>query len=167
MTIKAKPTPYNGHHFRSRLEARWAVFYDELGIKWVYEPETFEFPDGTLYLPDFYLPGIGAYVEIKPAYPTPDEIRKAELLSRFGEVTVRIFYGLPREYGEVRITGVDIGPGPRPLVFDVSCSGNQYRGWGLLANKQSTEDEALRLGILAANKAASARFEFGESGATL
>lgn len=37
--IKAKETEYNGYRFRSRLEARWAVFFDVLGIKYEYEPE--------------------------------------------------------------------------------------------------------------------------------
>ena len=31
-TIKPIETVYNGYRFRSRLEARWAVFFDALGI---------------------------------------------------------------------------------------------------------------------------------------
>ena len=58
-------TEYDGYRFRSRLEARWAVFFDCMGIEFDYEPEGFEF-DGTRYLPDFYLPEFGVYVEIKP-----------------------------------------------------------------------------------------------------
>ena len=53
--IKAIETRYKGYRFRSRLEARWAVFFDALGIKWEYEPEGFDF-DGERYLPDFFLP---------------------------------------------------------------------------------------------------------------
>lgn len=53
MGIKAIETIYNGYKFRSRLEARWAVFFDALGIKYEYEPEGYELPDGTKYLPDF------------------------------------------------------------------------------------------------------------------
>ena len=45
--IKAIETEYSGHKFRSRLEARWAVFFDSLGIKWEYEPEGFETDAGT------------------------------------------------------------------------------------------------------------------------
>ena len=56
--VKAIETEYAGCKFRSRLEARWAVFFDEAGIKWVYEPEGFVLKDGTKYLPDFYLPNI-------------------------------------------------------------------------------------------------------------
>ncbi len=39
MEIKAIDTVYNGYKFRSRLEARWAVFFDAAGIKYEYEPE--------------------------------------------------------------------------------------------------------------------------------
>ena len=54
MTIKAIETRYAGCRFRSRLEARWAVFFDHLGIRWEYEPQGFELPSGP-YLPDFLL----------------------------------------------------------------------------------------------------------------
>jgi hypothetical protein len=66
--MKAIETRYNGHRFRSRLEARWAVFFDRLGVEWEYEPEGFELKDGTKYLPDFYLPKFegGCWVEVKP-----------------------------------------------------------------------------------------------------
>jgi len=52
--IKAIETVYNGYRFRSRLEARWAVFFDTLGIEYRYEPEGFDL-DGIWYLPDFFL----------------------------------------------------------------------------------------------------------------
>lgn len=67
--LKAIETVYKGYKFRSRLEARWAVFFDALGIKWEYEPEGFELPSGERYLPDFFLPKFnngGLYVEVKP-----------------------------------------------------------------------------------------------------
>lgn len=64
--MKAIETEYKGYKFRSRLEARWAVFFDAIGIKWEYEPEGYQFEDGTMYLPDFYLLDLKTYVEIKP-----------------------------------------------------------------------------------------------------
>jgi hypothetical protein len=77
--IKAIETRYAGCHFRSRLEARWAVFFDHLGIKWQYEPQGFEvswrlsLDDGVIrYLPDFYLPDAGCYAEVKGQW-TDDE----------------------------------------------------------------------------------------------
>lgn len=51
--IKPIETIYNGYRFRSRLEARWAVFFDALGVRYEYEPEGFELPSGRRYLPDF------------------------------------------------------------------------------------------------------------------
>lgn len=50
--IKPIETVYNGYRFRSRLEARWAVLFDGIGIRYRYEPEGFALDDGTLYLPD-------------------------------------------------------------------------------------------------------------------
>ena len=63
--IKAITTYYDGYPFRSRLEARWAVFFNEMGIEYEYEPEGIILSDGTYYLPDFYLPGFHVFFEVK------------------------------------------------------------------------------------------------------
>lgn len=75
MTIQAIETRYAGCVFRSRLEARWAVFFDELGIEWEYEPQGFNLPwrltfaEGVIrYLPDFYLPSLKTWVEVKGSW---------------------------------------------------------------------------------------------------
>jgi hypothetical protein len=91
-TIKAKPTWYAGIQFRSRLEARWAVFFDALGIPWEYEPETFVADDCCSagrheYTPDFRLnvadlsrhhhyeqTGRGVFVEVKPTQQSLDSV---------------------------------------------------------------------------------------------
>jgi len=70
MEIKPIETVYNGYRFRSRLEARWAVFFDTLGIKYEYEKEGYEIEDFCssktwYYLPDFYLPETKTWVEVK------------------------------------------------------------------------------------------------------
>lgn len=70
MDIKPIETIYNGYRFRSRLEARWAVFFDALDIEYQYEPEGFllgTFPDEPPipYLPDFFLPKTKTWVEVK------------------------------------------------------------------------------------------------------
>jgi len=64
-TLTAIETHYAGCRFRSRLEARWAVFFDHLGIEWQYEPQGFELPSGERYLPDFHLPQHDLWVEVK------------------------------------------------------------------------------------------------------
>lgn len=67
MKIIPIETQYAGVTFRSRLEARWAVFFDRLGVAWRYEPEGYHLDDiGEKYVPDFYLPRELLYIEIKP-----------------------------------------------------------------------------------------------------
>lgn len=69
MGIKPIETRYKGYRFRSRLEARWAVFFDALGIRWEYEPEGFDLGPHGWYLPDFWLPELDCWAEIKPEQP--------------------------------------------------------------------------------------------------
>lgn len=65
-------TNYKGYRFRSRLEARWAVFFDAVGLDWKYEEQGYEV-DGHRYLPDFWLPASNAWAEVKG---DPDGLRK-------------------------------------------------------------------------------------------
>jgi len=67
--IKAIETIYKGYRFRSRLEARWAVFFDALGIEWEYEKEGYDLGAAGWYLPDFWLPKHGYWIEVKPSEP--------------------------------------------------------------------------------------------------
>lgn len=73
--IKPIETVYNGYRFRSRLEARWAVFFYMAGIKYEYEPEGFEV-NGHLYLPDFYFPKYDIFGEVKGKPFTNEEKEK-------------------------------------------------------------------------------------------
>lgn len=63
--LKPIQTSYRGCYFRSRLEARWAVCFDQMGVEWEYELEGFELPSGR-YLPDFWLPQVSMWAEVKP-----------------------------------------------------------------------------------------------------
>jgi hypothetical protein len=67
MKLIREPVPQNEAHqgFRSRLEASWADTLTWLAIEWRYEPTRFVLPSGTRYLPDFYLPEIGTWLEVK------------------------------------------------------------------------------------------------------
>jgi hypothetical protein len=68
--LKAIETAYQGYRFRSRLEARWAVFLTAVGLRWRYEVEGFTLAEaGLYYLPDFYLPDWDVYLEVKPDLP--------------------------------------------------------------------------------------------------
>jgi len=92
--LKAIQTEYKGYRFRSRLEARWAVFFDTLGVKWEYEPEGYDLGNGVYYLPDFLLHDVTVnhglfqrhcdiYVEVKGVM-TDDDARKIIRFSDLG-----------------------------------------------------------------------------------
>lgn len=144
MTIKAIPTRYAGCHFRSRLEARWAVVLDHANIwKWEYEPEGFVLPGG-LYLPDFRLsfddwPDL--WLEVKGVFPTVRELDlMKDLVAETGLQGVIMFGDLPRDNNT--INSVLVGPTPDQLDLIHAPLPDAY----------------------AAGR--SARFEHGQSGAT-
>jgi hypothetical protein len=100
--MKAINTYYNGNYFRSRLEARWAVFFDLIGVKYTYEATGFKNEKGEYYLPDFHLHNVflrrgdidikeyginvkaadGIYLEIKPLSFTECTIKQAEWFTK-------------------------------------------------------------------------------------
>lgn len=61
--VEAIPTIYRGRQYRSRLEAKWAAFFDRVG--WSHEYEPFELAG---WMPDFLLRGDKqqVLVEVKP-----------------------------------------------------------------------------------------------------
>ena len=100
--IRAIDTEYKGYLFRSRLEARWAVFFDELGVRWEYEPEGILLSDGTSYLPDFYLIDFRCYFEVKrkgiKGSPEGDEaVRKISDGMKEGTWAGIIAFGDPKD----------------------------------------------------------------------
>lgn len=76
-------TVFNSISYRSRTEARWAVFFTHLGLQFHYEPETIKLSSGQRYLPDFYIDDFGTYFEVKPANDdiVTEECVKARQLS--------------------------------------------------------------------------------------
>jgi hypothetical protein len=108
MSIKAIQTRYRGYRFRSRLEARWAVFFDNLGVLFDYEVQGFSLPSGP-YLPDFWLPKLDAWFEVKPCLPTPLECDLArELTDQTGKV-LYLFYGPVPGFGFTDYETLDYG----------------------------------------------------------
>lgn len=98
---KAIPTRYAGCHFRSRLEARWAVFFDELGVRWDYEAEGYSTPAGP-YLPDFLL---------HLREPTLFEV-KPESAPRYDARWEHMPHRLIVAFGMPRLDELDVGSGP-------------------------------------------------------
>lgn len=106
--IRPIETVYNGYRFRSRLEARWAVFFDALGVKYEYEPEGFELPSGKKYLPDFRVkcwgkrgsydgPPFDLYIEVKGHMTYKDAEKIWEFSGEHHENPVLIVGKIPDE----------------------------------------------------------------------
>jgi len=121
MALKAIETRYKGYRFRSRLEARWAVFFDALGVRWQYEPEGFDL-DGVWYLPDFWLSDLECWAEVKPVRPTLLEISKVQMLQEATGQQVLLIAGdpWPSQYTVLTWAQVD---GPHDAECEiVDCS---------------------------------------------
>jgi hypothetical protein len=82
MAVTSLRTQYGDILFRSRLEARWAVWMDEVGIKWEYEPVWLETRYGN-WLPDFRLED-GRWAEVKGVLSPREHERLITLASLVG-----------------------------------------------------------------------------------
>lgn len=91
MPIAAKPTRYGRYTFRSQLEARWAFFFEELGIRYLYEPKLYHLQDDLFYKPDFWLIDHRCFVEIKGEQP--ENRQKMQALALLSRVNVYTFFG--------------------------------------------------------------------------
>lgn len=92
--LQAIPTSYKNYAFRSRLEARYACFFDALGVKYDYEPEGYALR-GLNYLPDFRLTEAGCWLEVKGQEPTDEEKEKARRLAIATSQPVFVVWGDP------------------------------------------------------------------------
>ena len=90
-------TIFDGHRFRSRLEARWAVFFKTLGIIYEYQREAFELPSGW-FLPAFWLPVEKCWIHIAPTGSSKFSEPCHELSSRSGEQVLYVV-GNPWQMG--------------------------------------------------------------------
>lgn len=167
--VKAIETRYGGYRFRSRLEARWAVFFDALGIKWEYETEGYVLPNGEHYLPDFWLPEWGCFAEVKPRLFTNEEYIKAALLPEScilldGMPGVRLYHWT-LEYGSAQ--AIDMGLYAYRhhdccnWGVDLYVSSLEGHVWITADDDLPFDDGAFTAAVTAAR---SARFEHGENG---
>lgn len=93
--IQAIETNYRGYRFRSRTEARWAVFFDEIGMSFEYEKEGYRLRSGS-YLPDFWLPNRHCWFEVKGIAPTRLELTLAQELCDGTERELLLAVGPPQ-----------------------------------------------------------------------
>lgn len=93
--IKSIETYYKGYLCRSRTEARWMVAFDTVDIQYEYEPEGFDLGKIGKYLPDFYLPQVDMYAEVKGKQFTLQELKKAKALAFEVNKVVLLLDGSP------------------------------------------------------------------------
>lgn len=117
--IAPKPTVYQGVEFRSRLEARWAVFFDAAGIKWNYEPRWIQLESGP-YLPDFILPELHLVVEVKPVFNGPAIDRLDEAVNVLNEDSNVDWEGVLLTQGNLSVPSLIDKDGP-VKVIGIEC----------------------------------------------
>lgn len=89
----SRPTTYRGTGFLSELEAGWARTLDHLGIGWEYEQRACKLPSGAGYIPDFWLPSLRTFIEVKGS--RPERRRKPEELAKEVDRDVIVLIGWP------------------------------------------------------------------------
>lgn len=187
--IPAIETIYRGNRFRSRTEAKWAVFFDLVGEPYEYEPQGVALSGGA-YLPDFWLPRVGAWFEVKGSWEAIGSLDKyAELTSRSGHITI-VAAGQPQPaFTMVLVSPVERGPAelaitiPRNDAFVVAypvqfcrkghdlavyCEiPNFIMGGGVVGVTLKGEPGGHQIAALAdeLGRAGMSRFEHGERGA--
>lgn len=157
--IKSIETQYKGCCFRSRLEARWAVFFDVLNISWEYEKEGFEFA-GVRYLPDFWLSTVNMWAEVKPNYrfDKASRILATQLANQTG-FEVLMLGGVPENmpYKAIGINGDDV---EYCLTNYHDYPQQEHRFYCFPNDEERQWEDTAK----ASDLAKSARFEFGERG---
>jgi hypothetical protein len=190
MSIPAIETRYAGCRFRSRLEARWAVFFDALDLEWQYEPQGFRVGHRA-YLPDFYLPHSGTWVEVKGAESELDHdlmLAAAEVLPHSGSGPTLLILGpIPEPpkggdwawlgfsvegvgHGETEVFDGWWGFGPLGILHaaaETSTAGPVSAGRGDWLTPQLNMIRNIDPRVIRAYRdARSARFEHGQRGAS-
>jgi hypothetical protein len=172
MNLALKPieTAYRGYRFRSRLEARWAVFFDAAGIDWQYEPEGYRV-EGRPYLPDFWLSKLEAFVEIKPTPQAAAEAANGVMKALVQQSQKRglVIAGPPNDRNMMQI---NTGHGGRIWFEDIEwrqcfvCGGIGFQKCKCVSPVEVWRDRTDRWSLIdhAAAEAQRARFEHGEDG---
>lgn len=185
--MNAKPieTRAFGYRFRSRLEARWATFFDALNVKWEYETEGFAL-NGTPYLPDFRITINKrdgeflsySYIEIKPIDAlTGEDLQKVTAYGKHKtDHPLTVFFGDPYTNFHETPTRAPLSPqedgtladlGNVDALFVVGALDPEAYAYMVENGAESNDAQAACIfatsrTMLAAQKSREARFEHGE-----
>lgn len=102
---------YRGLRFQSVLAARWAAFFDILGVEYLHEPQTFKVRS-TVYSPSFFLPKLGddrddhdtlippgVFLDVQFLPPSEEELQTTLAISNVTNRNVCIFHGASMTIG--------------------------------------------------------------------
>lgn len=94
---RGSPAVFDGVTFRSTIEARWATFFKSLGLQYEYESGKYDVGLDQQYIPDFWLPDLKCFIEIKHhgsgGPPTSRECVCARRLAVKTKCWVFVFFG--------------------------------------------------------------------------
>ena len=142
--MKAKQIIVEGIHFRSKLEARWYLFFKKLGWKVVYEPEI-EGLNG--WIPDFLIIGKGfkTLVDVKPidsveewedSYYEPIMKDKGGHEKCIGNK--KIIRGYHKDYNKIMNSGIKNLPKYELLILGTNLSLDGKNGFGVLYERSES-----------------------------
>lgn len=160
MNIKSLNTVWNGYNFRSRLEARWAMFFDAMGWDYLYEPQGYALDNGDKYLPDFYLPDFMTFLEVKFDVLTEFDFDRASMLVQATDMPLVILDRDPSLKHMTQLTLDEEGnikPVEINLVEDSDRKGKFLKNM-LLVDEEDYVNHGLTAPIEAVNKARAHRF---------
>jgi len=96
-------------YFRSKWEANIVRYYNFVGIKWVYEPQEFEFHKikrgSRFYKPDFYLPEQDKFIEIKGWLHSGDRTKLKRFKKYYPEEFAKLEFIIPDKYSRSKANG--------------------------------------------------------------
>ena len=122
------PTRYKGRQYRSRLEARWACFFDLLGWHHEYEPCDFEG-----WIPDFVLcEAEPVFVEVKPVSTFPEDVAaQIDATSCMQEVLIVGMHLLREKSSYLCVNGIALGWLREVALPSIECEG--WKAWDVAA----------------------------------
>lgn len=148
--IAAIPTRYNGVLFRSRLEARYAAFFDLAGWAWEYEP--FDLPG---WVPDFLVTFPCGHSECGGSHSLLAEVKPYRDIKEFdGHPCLDYAYGSKTDSDGNILTHIQanasaaFGYHPRVSQFEMchGAGGGQFDIEWALDSSQDIDDVWVRAG---------------------
>lgn len=118
MITKSIPTTINGIKFRSRLEAKWSLMFDQLGWNWEYEPI-----DLNGYIPDFFILNEKSpplLIEIKPILSVNDFYIAEEKIIKSGWDKAALILGAKLFWNELADSHC------RPVIGKIKQYGDDF-----------------------------------------